>query len=68
MPKTILRSLLWKLLLDSGRCTNSSESGEQGNKVKAKEVEVWNQKRLLLSDVYAGDLIYVFMDEMNLLY
>ena len=34
----ILRSLLWKRLLDSGNCMNLSENGDQGNKVKDKEV------------------------------
>ena len=33
---------LWKRLLDSGNCTNLSENGDQGNKVKAEEVEVWS--------------------------
>ena len=34
----ILRSLLWKRLLDSGNCMNLSENGNQGSKVKTKEV------------------------------
>ena len=34
----ILRSLLWKRLLDSGNSMNLSENGDQGNKVKDKEV------------------------------
>ena len=40
MPKRQNTTLLLGiLLLDSGNCTNLSENGEQGNKVKAKEVE-----------------------------
>ena len=34
----ILRSLLWKRLLDSGNSMNLSENGDQGNKVNDKEV------------------------------
>ena len=59
---------MWKLLLDSGYCTNLSENGEQGNKVKAKEVEVWKQKRSSFSNVYTSDFSYIFMDGIDLLY
>ena len=52
----------------SENLTNLSENGEQGNKVNAKKVQVWKQKKFLFSNVYASDLSYVFMDEMNLLY
>ena len=52
----------------SENLANLIENGEQVNKVKAKEVEVWNQKKFSFSNVYASDLSYVFMDEMNLLY
>ena len=36
---------------------NLSENGEQGNKVKAKEDEIWNSRRFLFSNVYASDLL-----------
>ena len=52
----------------SENLTNFSENGEQGTKVKAIEVEVWNQKKISFLYVYASNLSYVFMDEMNLLY
>ena len=52
----------------SENLANLIENGEQVNKVKAKEVEVWNQKKFSFSNVCASDLNYVFMDEMNLLY
>ena len=60
----ILRSLLLKHLVFSGNCTKLSENGDQGNKVKTKEVKVWSWI-FSFSNVYASDLSYVFMDEIN---
>ena len=60
----ILRSLLLKRLVFSGNCTNLCENGDQGNKVKTKEVKAWSWI-FSFSNVYASDLSYVFMDEMS---
>ena len=57
----ILRLLLWKRLVFSGNCTNLSD---QGNKVKTKEVELWSWI-FSFSNVYASELSYIFMDEIN---
>ena len=64
----LLSLFLLLFLLDSGNCRNSCENEEIKIKVKAKEVKVWDQERFSFSNVYACNLSYVFMDEMNLLY
>ena len=46
---------------------NLSENGDQGNKIKTKEVEVWSWI-FSFSIVYASNLSHVFMDKMNLVY
>ena len=46
---------------------NLSENGDQGNKIKIKEVEVWSWI-FSISSVYASNLSHVFMDKMNLVY
>ena len=60
----ILRSLLLKRLVFTGNCTNLCENGDQGNKVKTKEVKALSWI-FSFSNVYASDLSYVFMDEMS---
>ena len=57
----------FKRLLNSGNCMNLSGNGDQGNKVKTKEVEVWSWI-FSFSSVYASNLSHIFMDKMNLLY
>ena len=59
-------SLSWKLLLESGNCTNSCKNREIKINVEAKEVEVWDQERFSFSKVHSCELSYVFLDEMNL--
>ena len=57
----------FKRLLNSGNCMNLSGNGDQGNKVKTKEVEVWSWI-FSFSSVYASNLSHIFIDKMNLLY
>ena len=46
---------------------NLSENGDEGKKVKAKEVEAWSWI-FFFASVHASSLSYAFMEKINLLY